>query len=657
MSKILTKNNAVIASTDLEVGYCVDMPMQEKVVVPSFDPQTVISDNGYIALSKVTVTGDNPENVSIDGDKVSREMNMVTTKIPIYKNNIESSFTRDIDIPYDFYLGAAVVYNNEIHILGGYEYETRHYKFDGEKWVEVSEIPNYFEYCPAVVYQNKIHIFGVYDSDEGDEVAHYEWDGDAWTKLSNMPYDFQYGSAVVYNDEIHIIGGDDYYEGHYKWLGESNDTWEEIDEIPSGFYRAPVVSYGGYIHVLGGYNDPDDGYYSAHYTWSSSSGWEKIGTTPFQTENSVAVVYNNKIHLMCGEYSYDGHFSFDGTSWSREENYPICEYESSAVVYNNEIHVVGGYYGYERYHYRYKNGEKYVICETIFEALSDSPIKSSGGCSVVAGNKIHLLGGYNYDYTTKEENYLNTHYVWDGSTETWSQEEEIPYAFYRGTAVELNGEIHVMGGYYYDSVEGEEYYCDEHYKYDGSTWTPLEDIPLSVRSPASVVFNGEIHLFGGYDGSDASDTHYVYDEVNDSWDESDPLPVPLYLHSAVVFNGEIHIIGGYNNSGANNMHIKYNSSGEWEFLDDMNFSPYGSVATVFDNEIYIIGGDNFDNEDVNVYRYKNNKWIPCGRLPSNYSRSSGVTYNSEIHIFGGKIGSEYSNKHYVYGVQDAFVEI
>ena len=67
-------------------------------------------------------------------------------------------------LPYGFYNGSAVVYNNEIHILGG-DYDSATYK------------------------------------------NHYKYNGSSWTKVSTLPYQSYNGEAVVCNNEIHILGG------------------------------------------------------------------------------------------------------------------------------------------------------------------------------------------------------------------------------------------------------------------------------------------------------------------------------------------------------------------------------------------------------------------------------------------------------------------
>ena len=123
-------------------------------------------------------------------------------------------------LPYDFYQGSAVVYNNEIHILGGldssntYKY---HYKYNGNRWTSVSTLPYRFYRGSAVVYNNEIHIMGSESSSY--YTNHYKYNGSTWTSVSTLPYIFYRGSAVVLNNEIHILGStyvSNYYKYHYK---------------------------------------------------------------------------------------------------------------------------------------------------------------------------------------------------------------------------------------------------------------------------------------------------------------------------------------------------------------------------------------------------------------------------------------------------------
>ena len=83
------------------------------------------------------------------------------------------------------------------------------------KWESVSTLPYNFNYGAAVVYNDEIHILG------GGNTNHYAWNGTSWTSKSTLPYSLQYGHAVVYDGKIHILGGNGYETKHYSWDGTS----------------------------------------------------------------------------------------------------------------------------------------------------------------------------------------------------------------------------------------------------------------------------------------------------------------------------------------------------------------------------------------------------------------------------------------------------
>ena len=113
-------------------------------------------------------------------------------------------------LPYDFQNSWAVVFNGEIHILGGQydnSYYNYHYKYNGTTWESVSTLPFDFYNGSAIVYNNEIHIF--------KSKNHYKFNGSSWESVSTLPYSFACGSAVVLNGEIHILGGLSSRTKHY----------------------------------------------------------------------------------------------------------------------------------------------------------------------------------------------------------------------------------------------------------------------------------------------------------------------------------------------------------------------------------------------------------------------------------------------------------
>jgi hypothetical protein len=67
--------------------------------------------------------------------------------------------------------------------------------------------------------------------------------------------------------------------------------------------------------------------------------------------------------------------------------------------------------------------------------------------------------------------------------------DTLPYEFFYGSAVVLNGEIHLLGG-----NNGK-----NHYKFNGTTWTEVSTLPYKFADGCAVVLNDEIHIVGYVD--------------------------------------------------------------------------------------------------------------------------------------------------------------
>ena len=128
-------------------------------------------DNTCLYLSgtgKVTVIAQHDklfpfEKAQGGGDSGTASGSVVGLQIEKYIDEIGSACVSVSTLPYGFSSGSAVVYNNDIHILGGGNAsiaQTNHYKFNGSSWESVSTLPYGFAYGSAVVYNNDIHILG-----------------------------------------------------------------------------------------------------------------------------------------------------------------------------------------------------------------------------------------------------------------------------------------------------------------------------------------------------------------------------------------------------------------------------------------------------------------------------------------------------------------
>ena len=231
--------------------------------------------------------------------------------------------------------GAAVVYNNEIHVLGGSSSpaDTKHYKWNGSSWSSVSTLPFSLGYGAAVVYHDEIHILG--------GTKHYKWNGSSWSSVSTLPFSLGYGAAVVYHDEIHILGGGGVATNHYKWDGSS---WSSVSTLPVSFQHRGIVVYNDEIHILGG--GATSSTYTTHYKWNGGS-WSRVSKLPYKFDTGAAVVYHDEIHIFGGNEgdASTKHYKWDGSSWSSVSTLENGMTYGCGVVYKDSIYEIGYYCG------------------------------------------------------------------------------------------------------------------------------------------------------------------------------------------------------------------------------------------------------------------------------------------------------------------------
>lgn len=230
-------------------------------------------------------------------------------------------------LPYQFYQGCAVVYEGQIHLLGGYSDNKAHYKWDGSKWAYVSTLPYSLTRGCAVVYEDQIHILG----SSGNPEAHYKWNGSSWVSVSSLPYQFYQGCAVVYSGKIHILGGSAYPNRHYVFDGSS---WSGNVNLPVNLYDTDsVVEYRYQLHLLKE---------NRHYKWRYGD-WELITTSlPVNFNFIKSVVLGNELHVLGGNSDNNSHYKWDGVRWMNASVLPYYFYEGCAVVHDNRIHLLGG---------------------------------------------------------------------------------------------------------------------------------------------------------------------------------------------------------------------------------------------------------------------------------------------------------------------------
>ena len=127
--------------------------------VQNLDTNTTVQ-VGYYKLAqletqKVDLVEINTGISELQGDVETLQSNVGTlqnTPICVFTNEGYSLNESASTLPYDFYYGSAVVYNNEIHILGGNNNYTKHYKIMGDTKLSGYAKANTKLYLPQISY-------------------------------------------------------------------------------------------------------------------------------------------------------------------------------------------------------------------------------------------------------------------------------------------------------------------------------------------------------------------------------------------------------------------------------------------------------------------------------------------------------------------------
>ena len=236
-------------------------------------------------------------------------------------------------LPYSFYLGGAVLYKGEIHILGGNNGATKHYKWNGSSWVSVSTLPYNFYYDPAIVFKDEIHIVSSWSA----TTSHYKWDGTSWTSVSTLPYELSYNSVVIYDDMLHMVGG---YGGHTKHYRLNGTTWESVSTLPFDHYQGQAIVYNNEIHIMGSNTSSN---YTKHYKWDGVS-WSEVSVLPYNFYQGRLFIFDDEIHMVGSGYSdaMTKHYKWDGKIWTEVSTLPYAFYNGCVIVSDDGFHLLGG---------------------------------------------------------------------------------------------------------------------------------------------------------------------------------------------------------------------------------------------------------------------------------------------------------------------------
>ncbi len=176
-----------------------------------------------------------------------------------------------------------------------------------------------------------------------------------------------------------------------------------------------------------------------------------------------------------------------------------------------------------------------------------------------------------------------------------------PYDTYRGSFINVNGEIYIIGGF--DPVSATNHSKIMRYK-NGTIETMTAEIPVNIRTLSCCSIGTDIYIIGGYTGTTVVNTIYKYDTINDN---ISVFAVPLNVACAgtaccVYQNRFIYVVDG--GSSTNKIQIIDTVDETVENMSkDLPVNRYGAGAMIKEDFLYVFGGHDSTSRNTVYKKY------------------------------------------------------
>ncbi|MGC9399896.1 MAG: Kelch repeat-containing protein [Anaerolineae bacterium] len=196
----------------------------------------------------------------------------------------------------------------------------------------------------------------------------------------------------------------------------------------------------------------------------------------------------------------------------------------------------------------------------------------------------------------------------------WVELPPLPVRRARFGVTTLGGEIYVVGGL---TEEGLSNRLDV-YDIEAQQWRAAAPRPLALANVQAVTLEkGGVLVPGGCDaeGQPVSTVHR-YAPQDDRWVEVAPLPEPLCAYALTIFEGQVYLFGGWNGRAYRAVAYRYNAEGDtWtELPAPAEARGFGAAAVLGDRVFYVGGYDGGERSICEVYFVEEERWGVCASL-------------------------------------------
>ncbi len=261
-------------------------------------------------------------------------------------------------------------------------------------------------------------------------------------------------------------------------------------------------------------------------------------------------------------------------------------------------------------------------------------------------NLIYAVGGQTAQGVT------NALASYSPTADEWTSLAPKPIPVADIQAAVIGGRIYVPGGRLEDGAITAEL---EIYDPARNLWVEGAPVPAKRSAYSLVAFEGQLYLFGGWDGHSYQNTVYRYDPLQDQWLEQTPMPTARGFSGAAVVENKIYVLGGTDGTQVLDANEEYIPTYEGTQTPWAVRSPipggraYMGAASII-GKIYVVGGLGQDLAGPSLaYSAPQDQWQSFGATEAQQRDHLGlVVIGTDLHLIGGLKNEELSPEHLAY---------
>ena len=295
-----------------------------------------------------------------------------------------------------------------------------------------------------------------------------------WVLDSNMITARDQFAGCVIGGKIYVFGGNGNPDGINLKSGEVYDigssSWSSIaannDNGGDGVEEVTGAAVNGKFYVFGGYGGIGPSGYYGVFNFNevydpAANTWTTLAQKPTTTAGAVSAVYDGKIYLFGGAYSYDGPggklvpynvveaYNPANDTWQSKANMPKTLESFAVAVHGDSAYVIGG---------AESNRTKWNTEVMVYNFVSNTwtrnyCIASANAARVyayatqtpVVDGKAYLVGGIEGTLASSGPSTQFT--IFDINNRQWQTGPSLPEARASHLTIVDNNELYVIGGY------------------------------------------------------------------------------------------------------------------------------------------------------------------------------------------------------------------